>query len=857
MAVKLSIPGGQHLLFLYLVVGFFFGGTLLCYGRIGLGISLETQNDFLMDGGPLESFVVSPGPGGPSITPCEAGCTFLQDSSSCACDKKTEERSTATTTAKTTGAEAEAKHGARGGGASGASTVAAAASGASTAASVAGSGGASAAAAAKSEAKPAPSSVVQAQANELRKMILGGKDPAKTTIVFLSAGNDLDNEREDATNMKTKIMNALIKKSAEMAKTEKYRFVTGGASHWQHVFATGMSGMGQTTHNFPDLDRDFISPNGVLVQRKANDVPPPAAFPPPQGENELTHMKELTLREVKEQPDYYKELFIELVADVYLVFKGGPKAPAEVFDAYRRGDLVVPVLFSGGMSSPKSTSQISEGAGLLPEPIFNRAKEWQKYDLCAPDKAEPEAIADAVWGQIEERRVEAKEVRKIILGDKRPAEAAIVFLVAGNNRNNEGKDATNIKTKMMNALIEKSAEMAGTGKYIFVTGGASHWQHVFATGMSGKGQTTHNFADHNGDFISSKDVLDADGVKKSDAAFPPARAGAEGTHMLPLKVKATGTDKNLLTGLVADVYVVFQGGQAAPAEVAPAHEKGALVVPVLCSGGTSAPGGENGAALPEDIYNNAKTWQLEQDGDLCAPGEEDPKAIADAVWGQVAGNMEEKELASKFMKKHNTERRVVIAVLGGDFPAAAHDTEGKERNFLETVVPAVAEKVVGLVGDKVLFVTGGVSDTQRLFGQGVAKAKSEVSLYNLKGEPVTCQAAPLEGDWKGNAWGVPYPHNDPKDSRKAKLTGLLGDVVITIGGGDVVIEEAKLAVNEAKQVVPLIATGVPFPEEALERPEFVAEDLWNGLATKIDGAEQKYAENAAEVIRAAVDEARV
>ncbi|CAD7943221.1 unnamed protein product [Amoebophrya sp. A25] len=835
MAVKLSVPGGQHLLFLYLVAGFFFGGTLLCYGRIGLGISFETQNDYLTGGGPLESFEASSGPEGPSITPCEAGCSFLQGS--CACGKKTETTSTDTTApAKTTEPEAD------GGTRAGAGDAAKAGQGSGPA---------------EPEKKSAPPPEQKAdEASKVKSEILAdSKSSAKATVVFLVAGMKSEEElkkpeeQNEAAKSNAKIMDALIEKSAAMAQTGNYMFVTGGASHWQRHFAAGMSKAGAATYNFAGKDGGgaigFIGSTPFENQ--------PAAFPSAEEEPESTYMKKLLVQTSEERG---KKLLTALVADVYIVFKGGGAAPAEVTPAHERGALVVPVLFSGNKSSPDSQ------APTLPADTYSNAKEWQKYDLCVPDKAEPKAIADAVWGQIEERRVQAKEIRKIILeGSEDPAKTKIVFLVAGMKSKEEleepqeQNEAAKSNAKIMNALIEKAAEMADTGNYRFVTGGVSHWQHVFAKGMSGRKQTTYNFAGKDGGgaigFIGSTPF------ENQPAAFPSAEEEPESTYMKKLLVQAKHADKELLTALVADAYVVFKGGNAAPKEVIPAHKKGALVVPVLCSGGSSKPGG----ALLEDIYNNAKTWQ-EQDEDLCASGKEDPKAIADAVWGQIAGNMEE-QLALKFWKKHKTEGRVVIAVLGGNFTPQQFDSEGKEKNFLEKVVPAVAGKLANQMGDKVVFVTGGASDTQRLFGEGVAKAKPEARLYNLKGEPVTCKAAPLEGDWKGNTWGVPYPHNDPKDSRKAKLTGLLGDVVITISGREAVVKEANFALNNDAKLVPLTATG-GFTKDKVRKGDFGASPkLWTDLEwensreeftddTKVGG----YTENVSTVVGLAVDAAK-
>ncbi|CAD7943219.1 unnamed protein product [Amoebophrya sp. A25] len=662
---------------------------------------------------------------------------------------------------------------------------------------------------------------------------------AKPTVVFLVAGMKDADELRNEQNTNAKIMAALIDKAAAMAEKGDYMFVTGGASNWQHVFAQGMSGKGQITYNFADENGAFISSsdktqNDGTVQK--------AAFPPPASAQEKSYMKPLPV----EAADSDRESLTALVADVYIVFKGGSGAPAEVTFAHERGALVVPVLCSGGTSSPKARA--------LPELVYDSAK-WDQHhlilrghfveeDRCAPGKAAPGAIAQGVWLQIHEFGRAPRDARKAkedIL-KKFPGATIVGFLAS----DDDSSDRANKVEEHVGNVAAVLATHAEENNLVFVTGGTSDWHHIFGMKLVGVPEAgarvknrLYNLADEGRNFGSGFGFQE----RKTDTL--------PGITLL-VATDAESPARQLLMGLVADVYVTIAGGSEVCAEANHAANNEAMVVPVLCSGGASEPTSPDfphnflAGQMRPAIYEQAKKFQKE---------EARPPNVANLVWEQIttAPSMVSYRLRTGLKKEGGS--RVVVTVLGGNF-FGKEAAEAEHDEWTKRVIAQLGKHLQPLEGS-VAFVTGGVSDAQKIFAQNAPAG----AVYNLQGEETLLDAS----QWPGTPLKIPFLQKD--DPRKDRLTGILGDVVITIGGGNGVGKEAAIAFDNSAKVVPLIATGgastgsasefvkVPVPAEAVEKPEFVDEALWKGLTTKTDDAEA-YAKNAAKVISAAVDQVK-
>ncbi|CAE8587640.1 unnamed protein product, partial [Polarella glacialis] len=141
----------------------------------------------------------------------------------------------------------------------------------------------------------------------------------------------------------------------------------------------------------------------------------------------------------------------------------------------------------------------------------------------------------------------------------------------------------------------------------------------------------------------------------------------------------------------------------------------------------------------------------------------------------------------------------------------------------EDLVKQVARQLQAALGQRAVFITGGMPGVQETF----VKHCGDGRVFNVLPEGEKCN------------FGVgTVLHAGADMAQRRAVFAHLGDVYVTVEGGPGVAEEARVAYARGAFVLPLIRTGgassgmFDFPAGAQQRPLFASEERWKLLASK-------------------------
>mmetsp|Transcript_95564 Transcript_95564/g.184350 ORF Transcript_95564/g.184350 Transcript_95564/m.184350 type:complete len:746 (+) Transcript_95564:79-2316(+) len=183
-------------------------------------------------------------------------------------------------------------------------------------------------------------------------------------------------------------------------------------------------------------------------------------------------------------------------------------------------------------------------------------------------------------------------------------------------------------------------------------------------------------------------------------------------------------------------------------------------------------------------------------------------------------------------------RRTCVCILGGEITDAN----------TEAIVAALARKLGELCDDNVAFVSNGLRGVQTVFAQNLGSGATR--LWHLAHSSSEIEL-PKVGDV--------IRAGDTFEQQK-KILASLGEVYVTVAGGQGVANEARIAHANRALIVPLARTGGAsaggsvFPIEALVRPLWAPEDDWK-LLSDTSANVDVYADVVARIVLAGVSEA--
>jgi len=186
--------------------------------------------------------------------------------------------------------------------------------------------------------------------------------------------------------------------------------------------------------------------------------------------------------------------------------------------------------------------------------------------------------------------------------------------------------------------------------------------------------------------------------------------------------------------------------------------------------------------------------------------------------------------------KTDVRRRTCVCILGGKVDANS-----------ETLVAALAHRLGKKHDDNVAFVTNGLQGVQTVFAQNLGSAR----LWQL---------AHTSSPSDSPKFGEVLVAGDTFEQQKT-IFASLGDVYVTVAGGQGVAYEAGIAYARGALIVPLVRTGGAsagesnFPKETFVRPSWASTDDWEMLRNTSADVEL-YADAVARIVWAAVSEAR-
>lgn len=140
----------------------------------------------------------------------------------------------------------------------------------------------------------------------------------------------------------------------------------------------------------------------------------------------------------------------------------------------------------------------------------------------------------------------------------------------------------------------------------------------------------------------------------------------------------------------------------------------------------------------------------------------------------------------------------------------------------EAIVQEIAKKITGAFRDiPATFVIGGLQGVQATFANCLGDAMKQDRLVNLLS--VSCTSAIDVGEDHTVGFTL---------QERMQVTGMVGDIYLTVEGGPGVASEATAALNRGAAVVPVMRTGgasaggFGFPVAALEQPAAATKEQW-------------------------------
>jgi len=273
-------------------------------------------------------------------------------------------------------------------------------------------------------------------------------------------------------------------------------------------------------------------------------------------------------------------------------------------------------------------------------------------------------------------------------------------------------------------------------------------------------------------------------------------------------------------------------------EARAAYERGAVVVPLMRTGGAS--NGEFNfplGALERSDFATTQQWLLLKDKDAAVDAS--AGVVADIVAACAAGKevtssqswaKEQAEAEARRLRCELGYDSRIVCILGG---------QKYLGDSSEALVEALAQKLGSSTDPKMKFVTGGMPGVQKTFAEHCSDGSR---VWNLL----------PRGESSGYGRGTDINAGKDLEERKV-IFGLLGDIYITVEGGPGVSQEARAAYERGAAVVPLMRTGgassgqFDFPPGATVQLDFASKQQWSLLQDK-GASVHKSAEAAASIV---------
>jgi len=350
--------------------------------------------------------------------------------------------------------------------------------------------------------------------------------------------------------------------------------------------------------------------------------------------------------------------------------------------------------------------------------------------------------------------------------------------------------ATEFHNPDSKALVEAIAQkFRGVWKVVFVTGGCSGVHQTFVQ-KCGEGSLVWNLMP-----MGESCVFD----------------WGQDIH-----VGADWKERNMISGMLGDIYITVEGGPGTAQEACMAHSRGAIVVPLRRTGGASD--GQHGfpaCALNRPDFVTEEQWSLL--ADRAASVDATAAAVVDIVTSPAAAEASKRPVdqLSHSLRSEFRKRGFICCILG--------TTQFHHRDT-EALVIAMARKLHRATR-QVVYVTGGCAGVHETFTRSCRCQERVINLMP-RGETSSYSEGTLVhagADWE----------------ERNMISGMIGDIYITVEGGPGTAQEASAAHARGAVVVPLRRTGgasggkFGFPAGALTRPEFVTEEQWAALGDQV------------------------